>query len=432
MIFTRKKKIQPESAKLFLNNKELLWACKLKILGILFNKFSTWKLHITELKRQCHQRLNLLKSIASNKWGADSQILINTYRAIIRSKLDYGCTLYQFASNHHLKKLDSIQITSLRIALGAYRTSPRVSLLAESGETPLDIRREQLSLNFASSAPSIIPELHQNQPQRHLNLTSDNSSEIHDLLIKLTNNVEFRNLTLYHPQFSQVPSWLAPTECYDLSIGERTWEKENTPAILYRNLFAEIINQLDQFTQIYTDGSILNNLRGCAIIINDRIFKYKLPPSYSIFSCEAFAILKSLKLIGQLNIHKAAIFSDSKSVIKALLNPNSSDNIIQEFQAIIYNTKFILESSESSGSPLTKVLTATNLQTTRQKMQQPQDLTLPFLSKPLLLTSKRWPRTTSRPNGTDFGVWAHLIYMKSATTLQRQDLSSKKDLTNAK
>ncbi|CAD6216505.1 GSCOCG00011344001-RA-CDS, partial [Cotesia congregata] len=63
--------------------------------------------------------------------------------------------------------------------------------------------------------------------------------------------------------------------------------------------------------------------------------KFKLPRSYSIFSCEAYAILKSLKLIDELKIKNAAIFSDSKSVIEAMKNPNSTDNIIQECQTCL-------------------------------------------------------------------------------------------------
>ncbi|XP_044575163.1 uncharacterized protein LOC123258971 [Cotesia glomerata] len=331
--------MQLEPSNLFLNNIELHQSNNLKILGMYFDKSLTWNNHITELKRQCHQRLNLLKSIASTKWGADTQILINTYRSIIRSKLDYGCTIYQFASNHHLKKLNSIQTTSLRIALGAYRTSPRLSLLAESGETPLDLRRTQLSLNFACSAPSIIPELHQNHPQRPPNFNNEKPTEIRAFLINSTNNNELQNLTLYNPQYSQIPYWKTPTECYDLSIHEQTWGKDNTPDALFKNLYLEISNQLEQFTQIFTDGSIINNQRGCAIVINDSVYKYKLPSSYSIFSCEAYAILQSLKLIVQIDITKAAIFTDSKSAIEALLNSNSTDNIIQECQTIIYNTR---------------------------------------------------------------------------------------------
>ncbi|KAG5886324.1 hypothetical protein JTB14_034787 [Gonioctena quinquepunctata] len=47
-----------------------------------------------------------------------------------------------------LKVLDSIQETALRLALGAFRTSPYESLCVEAGVPPLKFRREQLSVSY--------------------------------------------------------------------------------------------------------------------------------------------------------------------------------------------------------------------------------------------------------------------------------------------
>ena len=64
--------------------------------------------------------------------GADQKTLLCLYRALVRSKLDYGCIVYGAASNNILKKLDPIHQQGLRIALGAFRTSPVTSLCAKS------------------------------------------------------------------------------------------------------------------------------------------------------------------------------------------------------------------------------------------------------------------------------------------------------------
>ena len=45
--------------------------------------------------------------------------------------------------------LDPVQNQGLRLALGAYRTSPIPSLQAEAYEPPLHLRRKQLSLQYA-------------------------------------------------------------------------------------------------------------------------------------------------------------------------------------------------------------------------------------------------------------------------------------------
>ena len=53
------------------------------------------------------------------------------------AKLDYGCIVYGAASNNILKKLDPIHHQGLRIALGAFRTSPVTSLYAKAQEMSL-------------------------------------------------------------------------------------------------------------------------------------------------------------------------------------------------------------------------------------------------------------------------------------------------------
>ena len=68
------------------------------------------------------------------------------YRASIRSKLDYGCIVYGAASNNILKKVDPIHHQGLRIALGAFRTSPVASVYAKAQEMSLKNRRKKLSL----------------------------------------------------------------------------------------------------------------------------------------------------------------------------------------------------------------------------------------------------------------------------------------------
>ncbi|KAK2578795.1 hypothetical protein KPH14_012641 [Odynerus spinipes] len=72
--------------------------------------------------------------------------------------------------------------------------------------------------------------------------------------------------------------------------------------------------------KIFTDGSIINGQRGCAIIYEDQEITFRLPDAFSILSCEAFAILEALDIVEKSNINPVAIFTDSKSTIDALSN----------------------------------------------------------------------------------------------------------------
>ena len=100
------------------------------------------------LKTQCKEALNLIRVVAHLTWGGDRDTLLMLYRAIVRSKLDYGCVVYGTASNTNLRQLDSIHNSGLRLALGAFCTSPVSSLYTEANEAPLEERRLKLSMHY--------------------------------------------------------------------------------------------------------------------------------------------------------------------------------------------------------------------------------------------------------------------------------------------
>ena len=80
----------------------------------------------------------------------DRSVLLNLYRSLVRSKLDYGSVVYGSARKSYLKSLNTIHHQGLRLALGAFRTSPVESLYAESNEPSLYTRREKLSLQYTT------------------------------------------------------------------------------------------------------------------------------------------------------------------------------------------------------------------------------------------------------------------------------------------
>ena len=75
--------------------------------------------------------------LSNTNWGGDCSVLLNLYRSLVRSKLDYGSVVYGSAQKSYLKCLDTIHHKGLRLALGEFRTSPVESLYAESNEPAL-------------------------------------------------------------------------------------------------------------------------------------------------------------------------------------------------------------------------------------------------------------------------------------------------------
>jgi len=104
--------------------------------------------------------LNILKYLSHPCTVCSRKLLLQSYNRPIRSQLDYGAPMYSRANKSSLKLLDSIQSSALRLALGALRTSPTLSLCAEAGVPPLGYRFLSLTANFlacTSQYPNLPP-----------------------------------------------------------------------------------------------------------------------------------------------------------------------------------------------------------------------------------------------------------------------------------
>ncbi|GFQ93136.1 uncharacterized protein TNCT_484971 [Trichonephila clavata] len=115
-----------------------------KFLGLIFDQSLRFHRHLKYLKIRSAKALNILKILANTRWGANRTSLLRLYRALIRSKLDYGSVVYSSACKSLLKILDPVHHEGLRLCLGAFRTSPVESLYAEAYKPPLDLRRMYL------------------------------------------------------------------------------------------------------------------------------------------------------------------------------------------------------------------------------------------------------------------------------------------------
>ena len=98
--------------------------------------------------------MHLLRTIAHTNWGGSKEILLKLYRSVIRLKLGYSCFIYGAARKTYLKELNTIHHQGLRLALGAYSTSPIESLYTEADEPRLTLRREKLALQYSTKLKS--------------------------------------------------------------------------------------------------------------------------------------------------------------------------------------------------------------------------------------------------------------------------------------
>lgn len=69
------------------------------------------------LKTKCSKALDILKVVGNTLWGADKKVLLQLYRSLVRSKLDYGCIVYGSARKSYIQALDAIHNQGIRICL---------------------------------------------------------------------------------------------------------------------------------------------------------------------------------------------------------------------------------------------------------------------------------------------------------------------------
>ncbi|RUS68574.1 hypothetical protein EGW08_023664, partial [Elysia chlorotica] len=238
--------------------------------------------------------------VGHTDWGADRETLLKLYRTLVRSKLDYGSIVYGSAKKHILKTLDPIHHQGLRIALGAFRTSPVQSLYAGSGEPSLEHRRLKLSLNYAAKLNSI-PEnpgfesLSDSSPIEFFETKKSGPSlgaRLQNHLEKLKQNENIDNVKVRKP-----PPWEQYNVKFDASLTE--FEKGTTSAPVLQKEFLNLKEQYNEYYEIYTDGSKQDHKVAAAFFLPDDpgdSDSARLRDHSSVFSAELEAILMAMKM----------------------------------------------------------------------------------------------------------------------------------------
>ena len=309
-----------------------------KFLGILFDRKLSFIPHIKYLKAKCLKTLNLLKVLSHTDWGADRTVLLQLYRSLIRSKLDYGSIVYGSARPSYISSLDTVHHQGLRLALGAFRTSPVQSLYVEAEEPSLYLRREKLALQYAIriaanpsnpvhkvSFPPYISEevvqLYESKPK----VIRSFGLRVAPLLKSA--NIQKDKIEEYF--VSEIPSWCIRKPEVNLTL--HSGKKSESNPHLLKESFHQLQSQFIDYQCIYTDGSKEENKVGCATFTNGNCKTLRLPDGSSIFTAEAKAIDLALDFINESNSKdKFIIFSDSMSVLQALNHTSSKNPQIQK------------------------------------------------------------------------------------------------------
>nr|WP_160869998.1 reverse transcriptase domain-containing protein [Pantoea sp. Taur] len=334
----------PQSPELLLNGIALPYVTSCRFLGLEFDRRLSWEEHIRTLKEKCLGKLGILKVLSGTCWGADRTSMLKIYQALICSKIDYGSFIYGSARGHNLARLNSIHHTGIRIATGAFRTSPSLSLCVESGLPPLSSRRNKLVINYLSRLyPQTTHPAHRyifkhrfsTKFQQKINATLPLAERV-TFIINHLKSINVKTIE------NNTPPWTYKKPQLYLQLSRST--KENTSTSDYRKRFEKIISSLPEHQLIFTDGSKSDSSTASAFVTSDSTHKFKLHQLCSVYTAEVNAIAMALQHSMNLPIKNVTLVSDSLSALKSLENMYSNHPGIQRILEI---EKMMTENNKS-------------------------------------------------------------------------------------
>ena len=313
-------------------------------LGLILDSKLSWVPHLKMLKIRCLKALDILKSLSHTSWGADRQTLMKLYKTLVLSKILYGCEIYSSATLPNLRILDSVHHAGIRLATGAFKSSPIPSLLVDAGELPLDLYRHSAMTRYwcrlqrmpgSLACQTTVKQTFFRYYQEHCKSPQPFSFRVRELL----NYFNINNKILRF-KTSTTPPWKLPevTYCRYFLGTKRDFIDEEM-----RGIFMEHIINHKNSTWIFTDGSKSN--AGVGFGVYSTVFNRKgaLPNSASNFTAELYGILVALEKIALLENNSYTIFCDSKSALQALGVFNSVNPLVLKIQQWIslYNCRKI-------------------------------------------------------------------------------------------
>lgn len=340
MIFTRKRKLV-QNPVLLLNATLINFVDKYKFLGVTFDKKLKWAHHIKEIKAKATKNLNIIKMLSHSRFGADRKTLLKIHKTMILPVLDYGNLVYATANKNILSTINTVHNTGVRLATGAFRTSPIESVMADGEQTNLQTRRDKQTIIYAtkilSSEKHPLYKYFQNQhkytrlKQKKLNYQP---FYVRAKSTIISHNINI-NINIDKQKYHKYPPWKKRNMKIDVSLSK--YNKSDTSKTIFLRQFNKILSQQQNQCHImYTDGSVINEYTGCGITSSIFDQQYHLQNNTSIFSAELFAILRAVETTPK-NIN--TIFSDSLSALQELKNQYSNNTLVQKIQDKILESK---------------------------------------------------------------------------------------------
>ena len=325
MHFCRLRGVHPDPD-LYLAGRRLSCVETTRYLGLVFDSRLTWVPHLRSAKVACQKALSLLRVLAHTSWGADRDTLLLLHSTLVLSRLEYGCEVYSSATEARLRILDSVHHAGVRLATGAFRSSPIPSLLVDAGVLPLDLRRQSSLLRCwfrIQRLPASVP-CH--------SVLQDSRSPMFHVRPSFPKPFGYRAtpfvaalpvspvLVCAH-RLPRVGYWQFPGVSVCPPVVD--CKRDLAPSVS-RALFLAHSSSHSDSIPVFTDGSKSDAGVGFSAVFPSFSRGCSLPAVASVFTAEISAVVLALQIIFKLPVASFTIFSDSLSVLSALRSCVSS------------------------------------------------------------------------------------------------------------
>ena len=214
----------------------------------------------------------------------------------------------------------------MRLALGAFRTSPVESLYAEANEPSLYVRREKLSLQYVTklAANPLNFAFRCVFNPRYERFYNNKPRAIKHLGLRISPALAQATITIDSIQPYTLPTkepWALNPPKIILDLHKN--KKFEVDSSSFKSDFLEIRSKYKHHISIYTDGSKQDEKVSCAVIFPSFLDSIRLPDNSSIFTAEAKAIDIAFYYIRNQEEKQFIIFSDSLSILKIIKEPKT-------------------------------------------------------------------------------------------------------------
>lgn len=144
-----------------------------KFLGVRFDPYLSGKNQTKYIRSACCQRLNIIKTLSHKSWGLSTHTLINIYRSVVLSLIEYTSHTFHTLSNTSQKVIQVVQNTALRIIFKQKREFGNLPLHHLAEMPFLKDRMLELTNNYIECAEVNANPLISDLIDDYLELTSE-------------------------------------------------------------------------------------------------------------------------------------------------------------------------------------------------------------------------------------------------------------------